>query len=172
MKIFILLGAVVLSILGFSFLFAQNQAGSAGIQAKLIGTWKLVSTEEKLRDGRTRPYPDLGPEASGYLIYTSDGHMCAALMKPGRPQWSHSPDQATDVEKVSAASGYTSYYGKYRVDEKRQIIQHLPEVSLYPNFIGTTQVRPYRLEGNRMTFSAPEESGEVERWTIVWEKVK
>jgi hypothetical protein len=27
----------------------------------LIGTWKLVSATETLRDGRTRPYPDLGP---------------------------------------------------------------------------------------------------------------
>jgi len=52
------------------------------------------------------------------------------------------------------------------------VIVHYPEVSFNPNFIGTVQKRPYRLQGNRMTFSDVEQSGEVERWTIVWEKVK
>ena len=148
------------------------QAAELSIHEVLVGTWKLVSTEEKLRDGRTRPFPDLGAQASGYLIYTADGHMCATLMKPGRPNWQSAQESASDAEKISAASGFTSYCGRYEIDEKNHIIVHYPEVSFYPNFIGTAQKRPYRLESNRMIFSDVEQSGEVERWTIVWEKVK
>ena len=149
---------------------AQMQ-NSPSIHASLVGTWKLTLTEEKLRDGRTRPYPDLGDKATGFLMYGADGRMCVAMMKPGRPQWKNDQENASDAEKVSASSGFTSYCGRYEVDERNRVITHFPEVSFYPNFIGTVQKRPYRLQGNRLTFSDVVSSGEVERWTIAWEKV-
>jgi hypothetical protein len=160
-----------------SCFFIASAAGSAAQEhtsdsRKLfVGTWKLVSTEEKLRDGKTRPYRDLGANAIGYLIYTEDGRMCATLMKPGRPNWHGEIEEGNDGEKISAASGYTNYCGTYQLDEKNHVMVHYPEMSLYPNFIGTKQKRPYRLEGNRLTFSDTVPDGEVERWTIVWEKV-
>ena len=98
--------------------------------------------------------------------------MCIALMKPSRPNWHSNEENANDSEKISAASGFSSYCGRYEIDEKNRVIVHYPEVSFNPNFIGTVQKRPYRLQGNRMTFSDVEQSGEVERWTIVWEKIK
>src|SRR5689334_10518694 len=94
------------------------QAQDKGNQPSFIGTWKLLSTQEKLRDGHTRPYTDIGANAQGYLMYAADGHMCATLMKPGRPNWHGEVEEATDAEKISAASGYTTYCGRYKVDEK------------------------------------------------------
>jgi lipocalin-like protein len=152
-------------------LYSQQQTGQASIERVLVGTWRLVSTEERLRDGSTRPYPDLGANARGNLIYAEDGHMCVALMNPTRPNWRNDEEHATDTEKISAASGFSSYCGTYKVDEKNQSILHSPEVSFFPNFVGTVQKRPYRLEGKRMIFSGVETTGAVERWTIVWEKV-
>ena len=52
---------------------------------QIVGTWELVSTEERLTDGSKRPYSDVGPRGQGYLMYTADGHMCAAGMNPDRP---------------------------------------------------------------------------------------
>jgi len=149
---------------------AQKQDGSS-MQANIVGTWKLVLTEEKLRNGSTRPYPDLGDKATGFLVYGADGRMCVAMMKPGRPQWKNDQENASDAEKISAGSGFTSYCGRYDVDEKNRVITHYPEVSFYPNFIGTVQKRPYRLEGNRLILSDVVSEGEVERWTIAWEKM-
>jgi hypothetical protein len=146
-------------------------AGSGSVQRLLVGSWKLVSTEEKLRDGRTRPYPDLGPGARGYLMYSADGHMCAMLMNPARPRWAHEEEYPTDAERIAAGSGFSGYCGTYRVDEKEQVIVHHPEASYYPNIIDTDQKRPYSLSGSRLTFSGSEAAGEVERWTIVWERV-
>jgi len=143
----------------------------SGMQKAFIGTWKLVSTEEKLRDGSARPYPDIGANAKGYLMYTADGHMCATLMKPGRPNWHGEIEDSTDAEKISAASGYTAYCGTYKVDEKNHVMFHYPELSLYPNFIGTEQERPYRFEGNRLIFSSTVPEGDVTSWKIVWERV-
>ncbi|HMI51007.1 MAG TPA: lipocalin-like domain-containing protein [Candidatus Saccharimonadales bacterium] len=49
------------------------------VQVQFVGTWKLISTEEKLKDGSSRPYQDVGRRGIGYLIYTTDGHMCAEI---------------------------------------------------------------------------------------------
>jgi len=155
---------------GSGALPAQEHSGTNSIRQKFVGTWKLVSTQEQLRDGSTRPYTDLGEKASGYLMYTEDGNMCATLMRPGRPNWSNDEEHATDAEKVSAASGFTSYCGRYTIDESSHTVVHYPEVAFRPNFIGTAQKRPYRFEGGRLIFSDAVATGEVQRWTITWER--
>jgi hypothetical protein len=164
-------GATVCMVLCASVLGAQEHAGADSIRQKFIGTWKLVSTQEQLRDGSNRPYPDLGENASGYLLYTEDGHMCAALMKPNRPNWNNDEEHATDAEKISAASGFTSYCGRYAIEEGSHTMVHYPDVAFRPNFIGSVQKRPYRFEGNRLIFTDTIATGEVQRWTITWERV-
>jgi hypothetical protein len=147
-----------------------KHAETRSIQQSLVGTWKLISTEEVLRDGHRGPYSDLGPNAKGYLIYAGDGHMCVELMNPTRPIWKNDEEHATDAEKVSAASGFTAYCGVYTTDEMNRTIVHSPDVAFLPNYIGTSQKRPYRLEGRRLIFSGAEPTGDIESWSIVWEK--
>lgn len=160
---------VALVLVASSFTHAQSPSTEhRSVRDRIVGTWKLVSTEEKLRDGTTRPYPDIGPNAVGYLMYTADGHMCASLMKPSRPLWHR--EYPTDAEKISAGSGFTAYCGTYAVDEKNGVIIHYPEVSYSPNYLGTQQRRPYRFEGGRLIFSAVEANGDVQSWKITWEK--
>lgn len=153
-----------------SALAAFGQAKASSGDERFVGTWRLISTEEKLRDGRTRPYPDLGDKATGFLMYGADGRMCVALMKDGRSSWHHEEAYGSNAEKIESASGFSSYCGKYTIDEANHVVTHYPEVSFYPNNIGTAQKRPYRVEGNRLTFSGQESGGDVERWTIIWEK--
>jgi hypothetical protein len=160
---------VALLLVASSFTNAQSPSTEhRSVHDQIVGTWKLVSTEEKLRDGTTRPYPDIGPNAVGYLMYTADGHMCACLMKPSRPLW-HS-EYPTDAEKISSGSGFTAYCGTYSVDEKNAVIVHYPEVSYEPNRLDTEQRRPYRFEGGHLIFSDVKPNGEVQSWKIVWEK--
>ncbi len=145
---------------------------SSGVEAQFLGTWKLVSTEEKLEDGTTRPYKDQGPHGIGYLMYTSDGHMCAELTNPDRPKWDNPP---TAAQKLAAIEGLAAYCGRFEIDEPNHVMWHYPEVAWDPGFVGTKQRRPYRFEGNRLIFSdkqAPGEDPSVDRWTIVWEKAK
>lgn len=145
---------------------------SSAIRTRLIGTWELVSTEERLKDGTTRPYPDMGPDGKGYLMYTTDGHMCAALMNPHRAQWKDM-DKPSEVEKVNAMDGFVGYCGRYEIDEANHIVYHFPEVAWMPNYVGTKQKRPYRFDADRLTFSDRDTSGgEVESWTIRWKKMR
>jgi hypothetical protein len=48
----------------------------------LVGTWKLVSWENRSADG-TISYP-LAEDAVGFILYTDDGYMPVAIMRRGR----------------------------------------------------------------------------------------
>jgi hypothetical protein len=143
-----------------------------GILDQLIGTWKLASTEETMKDGSTRPFPAFGPHAKGFLMYQHDGYMCAVIMNPDRFKAADSA-HATMEEKLAAARGAFSYAGRYEIDVKQGQIIHLPEVATKAEYVGSRQVRPYRFESNRLILSDVEKDDPgIARWKIVWEKVR
>src|SRR5215471_13360354 len=81
--------------------FAQTESE---IREQIVGSWKLLSAEETMKDGTTRSFPGFGPRAKGFLMYQRDGYMCAELMNPGRPK-SDDPRHNTQQEKIAAAEG-------------------------------------------------------------------
>ncbi len=161
---------VLLLALGTSGGAPERQANAAN--GRLVGTWELVSTEDRMTDGSRRPYPDAGPRGKGYLIYTADGHMCAELMNPDRPSWKDATNPSA-VEKVSAFDTFSAYCGRYEVEGSQNVIYHYPEVAWQPSWVGTKQRRPYRLEGDLLTFSdAIKNEPGVTSYVIVWRRVK
>ena len=151
------------------FVIAQSESE---IRDRIVGTWKLVSTEQTLKDGTTRPYPQYGPNGKGFLMYARDGYMCADLVNPDRPKWMD-PIHPTTEEKVSTADGSFAYCGRYEIDVKKNRLVHLPEVATDPGYVGSRQIRPYKFEDGRLVLSdvEREEPGGL-RWKIVWEKVR
>ena len=117
---------------------------------RLVGAWRLVSVEtwdeggELVRRG----------ERTGYLIYSPGGYMSVSFMKEGRPRFESGDIRGgTAEEKIAAINGYVSYAGGYMV--KAGAVVHRIEVSLFPNWVGDSQERAYRLEGCRLTLSTP-----------------
>jgi hypothetical protein len=162
-----------LFLVGFSMCavtaFAQTESE---IRERILGTWILVSMEETMKDGTTHPYPSFGRHPKGFLMYQHDGYMCAQLINPDRPKWSD-PAHPTPEEKLAAGESTFAYCGRYEVDVKESQIVHLPQVATDPGYIGSRQIRPYRLEGNRLILSDVEKNDPfVARWTVVWEKVQ
>jgi hypothetical protein len=148
------------------------------IREYFLGAWKLISTEDKYSDGHTTPYPALGREAVGFLMYTPSGHMCAQLMKPGRTRWSDG-DTPTATEAASALDGFISYCGTFEIREDGHIMIHRPETAASPNYPGTTQERPYHLMNEDHFFfrgaSTEKQKDGTEVpviWTITWERLK
>ncbi len=157
-------------LLGFVASTAFSHA-DPDIRNQILGTWKLVSTQETMKDGTTRPFPAFGPHAKGFLIYHPDGYMSAQLMNPDRPKFSD-PAHPTPQEKAAAVDGSFAYSGKYEIDVERSHIIHFPEVATHPGFVGSRQIRPYRVEGKRLIFSDVEQNDpSIARWEIVWQKV-
>jgi Lipocalin-like domain len=142
------------------------------IRDLILGTWKLVSTEETMNDGTTQPFAAFGPRAQGFLMYQRNGYMCAVLVNPDRQQLAN-PAQATVDEKLAAADGTFFYCGRYEIDLIRKQIVHLPEVASNPSYVGSRQIRPYEFEDDRLIFSDVEKDDpSISSWKIVWEKVR
>lgn len=149
----------------------QKKTDPRNEQARFVGAWSLVSTEETLTDGSKRPYLDVGPNGKGYLMYTADGHMCAAGMNPDRPAWID-VNKPTDAEKLRAMDSFFGYCGRYEIDIANHVMYHYPEVALDPGFVGSEQKRPYRLDGDVLTFSDKDTTPGIESYAITWRKVK
>jgi hypothetical protein len=151
---------------------------TGSIREYFLGAWKLVSAEDKYPDDRTIPFPDMGRDAVGFLMYTPSGHMCAQLMKPGRPRWAEG-DTPTATEAASALDGFISYCGTFEIRENEHVMIHRPETAASPNYPGTTQERPYQLVNEDRFFfrgaSAAKQKDGTEVpvvWTITWERLK
>lgn len=141
-------------------------------KGRLVGSWRLVSAGTFRKDGAFEPYPEYGPNARGYLMYDSTGHMCVSLANPNHPRWTNA-EKPTDVEKVRSYDVFFAYCGTYEVREKEGRVIHRPEMGSWPHYIGTDQSRNFRLEGDRLILSDEETppSGEHRRYQITWERV-
>jgi hypothetical protein len=115
--------------------------------AQILGTWKLVSIEDTLKDGKVQPSTEFGPHPRGFLMYQPDGYMCASIVNTDRPAWKD-PDQPTDAEKIAYYDTFIAYCGTYKLDSASSTVTHSPELAWTPSYVGSTQPRPFRLEGN------------------------
>lgn len=135
----------------------------------LVGTWRLIACEHRLSDGRvTRPF---GPKPRGRLIYTAEGRMIVMLMDPCRPPArSGQLFEAAEPELVLAARGFVAYSGRWRVLGGKVV--HRVEMSLFPNWVGTSQVRAFSIRGRRVTFSTRAfcVRGVKQTARLVWER--
>lgn len=164
-SIFFLIGFALCAV----SIFGQTESE---VRDRLVGTWKLVSMEEIMKNGTTRPFPSFGPHAKGFLMYHRDGYMCADIINPDRFKWGD-PAHPTPEEKLAAADGSFAYCGRYEIDVKQERIVHLPEVASDPGYVGSRQIRPYRFEGGQLILSdVVKDDPSVARWKLVWEKVQ
>ena len=52
----------------------------------LMGTWRMISWENRTADGRIS-YP-IGTDPLGYITYSADGYVFVAIMRPNRRKFS------------------------------------------------------------------------------------
>ena len=118
------------------------------IQSHLVGTWKLISAENKdPNTGQWVPYV-FGNPPSGYFIYDATGHASVQIMTTP-PQTLATPnDGPTPDEALAIFNAYIAYYGTYTVDSTNITVQ--VEGGLDPTQVGSAQVRPYELSGDTL----------------------
>lgn len=130
-----------------------------------IGTWKLVDYSFLHEDGTIeKPW---GDNVVGFLIYSAEGYMSGNLSPAGRRH----NIEAAESQKTRRKRDYIAYAGPYTVEG--DTITHHVEVSLFPNWLGTAQVRYHRREGDTMVLRTPPiPSGEgVIAVQLTWRKV-
>jgi hypothetical protein len=142
------------------------------LRDRFMGCWQLVSYSEQLGVEGPIRYPH-GEDAVGLLIYTRDGYMSAQIMTRGRPEYGFPYTGGGTTEQAAAASsGYLGYSGSFSVDEATGDVRHQVVVSLLPNWLGQTQLRHSRFDGNCLTLTAVSElpDGQTFSATLVWER--
>ncbi len=127
--------------------------------------------EDTMHDGSVRPPDRFGPHSIGFLMYDPDGHMCASIMNPDRPAWKD-PDKPTDEEKIACYNTFIAYCGAYTVDEEKSVVTHYPVVAWAPAYVGSTQVRPFKIEGKRLTITVANPLPTVTQRVLIWERAQ
>jgi len=124
----------------------------------LLGTWHLVRWDITYGDGR-KPSLPFGAQATGMIMYSTDGHMNACIARAGRvPLSSESVRSAPEAERLAAFESYFQYAGPYaiRTEGGRRQVVHTVTHALNPNFVGTRQIRnmEFSSDGVQLTLSA------------------
>ncbi len=143
------------------------------ILTDLIGSWRLVSFELRLSEGKIL-YP-FGKKVKGLLIYTKGGYMSGKLMPCERTRFAAAdPHKGTAAEVKEAFEGFIGYYGKYEIDCGKNIVKHYIEGSMFPNWEGQVQERFFELSDNLLTLSTPPMAygNENAIGVLVWENIE
>jgi hypothetical protein len=133
----------------------------------LIGTWKLVSCG--MEDVETKEQkPVWGDRPRGYLVLTSEGRWIVVQTAEDRktPQ--------TDEDRAAAFRSMLAYSGKYRIEGNEIAID--VDIAWDESWIGTKQIRYYRIEGDQLHIEAAPQpyanfGGKVMRGILIWTRV-
>jgi hypothetical protein len=134
---------------------------------RLIGNWTLLSYDAVAPDG-TRSLP-FG-KAVGRLSYDEHGHMAGQVMRPGRAPVMLGEGGAQQVR--AAYIGYIAYFGTYEVNATRGTVTHHVLGALNPSWVGGTQVRRMRLDGELLELQADvHKNGEIITHILTWRRL-
>jgi hypothetical protein len=142
-------------------------AAQESLRSRLIGQWRLVSTEQ-VREGEP-PASSMGGEPLGLITYTADGHMLAQLGPATRPKVrvaDATPDQVKQLLRT-----HTSYFGTFTVDERARTVTHHRDGSQVQG--DRDFVRTVELVGRRLVLTTPTlvVDGKTRFSRITWERV-
>jgi lipocalin-like protein len=140
---------------------AQSSSPTAGQSSSIVGTWALTAAYKILPDG-TRA-SDYGDNPHGLVIFTSDGHYSVQIYRAERLKFSSGDKLKGTAEEYKEACLSTSvHFGTYSLDPAKHTITFHIDRSSFPNQDDTTQVRPYEMSGNELSWKVtPRPDGSV-----------
>ncbi len=115
-------------------------------RSKVVGTWKLISYEIEIQATGARE-PVMGREPTGYATFSPEGRVFFILTGEGRKA------AKTDQERAELLKTLVAYSGTYSVEGDKWSTN--VEVAWNPEWVGTKQVRDFKLEGERLMVLTP-----------------
>ncbi len=127
-----------------SFCLSNGQAKAD--DTSLTGSWKLVSYEVESQ-ATGKKIPAMGDHPTGRVIFTADHRVSFVLTGEGRKAGS------TDADKAALLNTLVAYTGIEKT-KKNEWCTHV-EASWNPEWVGTTQCREFRRNGERLEVLTP-----------------
>ncbi|WP_128971232.1 lipocalin-like domain-containing protein [Bradyrhizobium tropiciagri] len=136
---------------------------------QLVGTWTLVSWEQKRADGARLEHYGKAPK--GIAFFDADGRYIITVMKSDRARYaSNALRQGTSEEYKETAEGTITYFGTYSANEADSSISIHVEGSSFPNWNGSDQKRFVAIMGNQLTLTVRPPGGDVVE--VIWTRAK
>jgi len=131
----------------------------------LLGVWQLKSW--LLFDKEGNQHFPMGEDAMGYIIYTNTHTMSVHLSKAKRTLFQTASIFHPSLEETHVSyEEYLSYSGAYEIIAENKVL-HQITMGTYPNWIGGTQERTFKVMGNELHITNSLEEGET---ALVWVK--
>ena len=112
----------------------------------VVGSWKLLSYEvEAQATGQKGPI--MGAKPTGSVTFTPDGRVSFVLTGEARQAGK------TDAEKAELLNTLVAYAGTYTTNGETWATQ--VEVAWNPEWVGTKQVRNYKVAGGQLVITTP-----------------
>jgi len=127
----------------------------------IIATWVSSKAEKLLPDG-TR-ISDYGENPHGLVVFTADGYYSVQIYRADHLKFSSGDKLKGTPEDYKEASLTTSvHFGRYTMDSTKHTITFHIDRSSFPNQDDTTQIRPYEMHGNELSWKlSPRPDGSV-----------
>jgi hypothetical protein len=128
------------------------------IDSRIVGTWRLKSTQGRDDQGKLLP-PPYGPLAMGLVVFQADGRMMAVLCDGRAALPGGEPRQ------------FMSYAGNYTFDG--ETLSTRVDASSDAGRVGGDQVRTVRFENGLMVLAPPRRmfAGTMQHQELAWERV-
>ena len=115
----------------------------------LIGTWRLLSREDRTASGEQRIDPGLGADPIALLVYDRGGHFAAQFMKRDRRSVPVAAGPSTP-NNSQAVGGYDAYFGSYTVDDSAGTVTQRLVGALSAENVGLVLTRSMRVSGDEL----------------------
>lgn len=116
----------------------------------LLGTWRLLSREDRTATGERRVDPGLGADPHALLFYDRAGNFAAQFMKRVRDPVDPAVPQSSGPNNSRAVGGYDAYFGTYTVDDAAGTVTQRLVGALSAENVGLVLTRSMRVLGDEL----------------------
>jgi hypothetical protein len=132
------------SVAFLAVLFLQPSFGEDG--SGVVGTWKLISYEVEAQATNQKMLV-MGEKPTGYVTFLPNGRVFFLLTADGRKA------AKTSDERAELLNTLVAYTGTYSVEGDQWTTS--VDVAWNPEWIGTKQIRSFKLVGDQLIVSSP-----------------
>ena len=151
---------------------AIAQQTKQAMKSEILGSWTLVSVENRNSDGtKNLPY-DVNPK--GILFFDKKGNYAIEIYKNERPKIiSGDKNKCTHEENASIVQGSNTHFGEYELDDTNKTITFKIKTASFPNWEGTIQRRSYTFLNNELKYVVTNttQGGKSVTAEVVWKKL-